>query len=237
MFPKISRVKKNNLETVNVEFLKEKLQLVLDKELCIGCNLCARACPKEAITKKQLDKPIRFSSKQIIKKVRHHLIPNVHDPEKCSYCGVCTYLCPANALSLVINGEPVKTEDLSLIKQKALPNIDYTIVKTTEGKDIKKYMEGYVTIDTSLCAGGCKNCADSCHFGAITWSCEQKDIDWDSEIVLTINNDKCVACAACHSACPTGALSLTISEVKYSGEYNSPFWDRIESRLKLNERQ
>ncbi|MFX1239299.1 MAG: 4Fe-4S binding protein [Promethearchaeota archaeon] len=237
MFPKISRIKKNNLETVNVNFLKERLQLVLDKELCIGCNMCARACPKEAITKKQLDEPIKFSTKQIIKKVRHHLIPNVHDPEKCSYCGVCAYVCPANALSLVINGETVNTEELSLIKQKALPKLDFKIVKTTEGKDVRAFTEGSVTINTKLCAGGCKNCADSCHFGAITWSCDQKEITWDSEIILTINSDKCIACGACHSACPTGALMLTVDNVKYSGEYNGPFWDLIESRIRLNERQ
>lgn len=237
MFPKVSRKKDNNTETVNVEFLKEKLQLILDKELCAGCGMCARACPKEAISKIKLKEPIKFSSKQIIKKVRHFLIPNVHDPEKCVYCGTCVYLCPFNALKLSINGEILDVNKISLVEQKALPKLEIKTVELESGKTANVFTEGSVTINTNLCAGGCKNCADACPSGAITWSCEQKDIAWDSEIILTISNNKCIGCGACHNACPTGALTLDITDVKYSGDYNSPFWDNIVSRLKLNERQ
>jgi len=237
MFPKVNRKKEQNLETVNVQFLKEKLELILDKEKCEGCGVCSRACPKEAISKQKLNEPIRFSSKQIIKKVRHFLIPNVRDPSSCVYCGTCAYLCPFNALSLSINGEPIPLEELQLVKQNALPKLDYEIRTLDSGKTAKVYTEGNVTINTELCAGGCKNCAESCPSGAITWSCEQGEISWDSEIILTINNDKCIACGACHNACPTGALTLEITDVKYSGAYNSPFWDNIVSRLKLNERE
>ena len=145
MFPKVNRKKEQNLETVNVQFLKEKLELILDKEKCEGCGVCSRACPKEAISKQKLNEPIRFSSKQIIKKVRHFLIPNVRDPSSCVYCGTCAYLCPFNALSLSINGEPIPLEELQLVKQNALPKLDYEIRTLDSGKTAKVYTEGNVT--------------------------------------------------------------------------------------------
>lgn len=212
------------------------MELILDKEACVGCGVCSRACPKEAISKKKLNEPIRFSSKQIIKKVRHFLIPNVRDPSACVYCGTCAYLCPFEALTLSINGEPIPLDKLQLVEKHALPKLEYELKTLDSGKKAKVYTEGSVSIKTELCAGGCKNCAESCPSGAITWSSEEKEISWDSEIVLTINNDKCISCGACDNACPTGALTLEITKVRYSGEYNSPFWDNIVSRLKLKER-
>lgn len=239
MYPKTSREIEKNIETVKMQFLTESLELVLDKEKCTGCGTCARACPKEAIVKKTLDEPIRVNQKQVIRKIKHFLIPNVRDPNKCVYCGVCTYLCPFDALRLKKDGEEVAPEKLPVVEGGALPKLEAEVVKLPSGKEAKKFASGNVTIDVRQCAGGCSNCADVCPTGAISIA-ERKfpaDNEWQEEIVLEIQQEKCILCGACHNGCPTGALTLTIDEIHHSGSYNSPFWDDIVDRLKLNERK
>ena len=47
-----------------------------------------------------------------------------------------------------------------------------------------------------------------------------------------VDQDTCVACGACDNACPTGAVKLEITDVKFSGDYNEIFWNPLIERLK-----
>ncbi len=54
--------------------------IMVDKESCIGCGVCMRNCPVQAITMKD--------GKAVI------------DPNLCIQCGTCESICPMGAIRI-----------------------------------------------------------------------------------------------------------------------------------------
>ncbi|MDO5124978.1 MAG: NADH-quinone oxidoreductase subunit NuoF [Ruminococcus sp.] len=66
---------------------KDLLQFEIDKEKCIGCGICARNCPADAISKTDYIAPGKK-------------LPALEiDPEKCVKCGACMTTCKFKAIS------------------------------------------------------------------------------------------------------------------------------------------
>ena len=74
-----------------------------------------------------------------------------------------------------------------------------------------------------------------CPSGAITIP-KKADKGWEKTPNVEVDPEKCVFCGACDNACPTGAVKLEISKIKYSGKFNDPFWPNLMERLKTTRR-
>lgn len=231
-FPKISRTIAEGKEKVKIQFLTEEMELILDREKCTGCGTCSRVCPKDAVARGPIAASRRFPTTQDI-------IPEVYDPTKCVFCGTCVYMCPFSALTLKKNGKEVPLDELTLIKEKALPKLDFKAqkIKSNDGKErvVKAYTKGTISIIDEECAGGCDSCAVVCPSGAITVP-EKSKKGWETVPNVVVDEEKCVFCGACDNACPTGAIKLEITDVNCSGEYNEIFWEPLIERLKTTRR-
>ncbi|MHA1149739.1 MAG: 4Fe-4S binding protein [Promethearchaeota archaeon] len=228
-FPKITRKIEKDQETVKIQFLTESSELILDRNKCVGCGTCSRVCPKEAISRGPVGAARRFPNATDI-------IPEVYDPKKCVFCGTCVVMCPFSALTLKKDGEVLNLEDIPIVKQKAIPKLEFQAKKVKNNKGVERVVKQYATAEVSIadseCAKGCGSCAEVCPTSTIAIA-RRPEIAWEmSKNVEVVDQDACVACGACDNACPTSAVKLKITDIKFSGEYNKIFWEPLLERFK-----
>jgi len=114
-----------------------RYSLILDKNRCIGCEVCQIICPREAI---EIIKPVKIEGERI----KH---PSIRiDEKKCSFCGMCNAICPVGALTLKINEE----KTIPVLEKESFPEL------------IRQ-----VEIDESKCPIDCDECQKACPFELI----------------------------------------------------------------------
>jgi Pyruvate/2-oxoacid:ferredoxin oxidoreductase delta subunit len=92
MQPRVIKRETDSFLELTLRLFVDTVKLHLDKGLCIKCDICAKVCPREAVT----------------------IIPGegaldiTIDPRLCLMCEICAHFCPVAAVTLSYNGE-VKT--------------------------------------------------------------------------------------------------------------------------------
>jgi 4Fe-4S ferredoxin len=189
----LKTVKKDAADALTLEWVLQvkNYKLTLDKNRCVGCQICSLACPKEAI-KTQKQPKIQGEK---TKKAKVDI-----DLTKCNFCGICDVTCPYGAIKVTLNG----THDLSILAKESYPQLV---------RDIK--------VDTRQCQKECVECETACPLSLIKVSkigydgkpveniealspSQKKRV----QVNLDIQKDYCPTCRVCEFKCSPGALKV-----------------------------
>ncbi|MDR0797613.1 MAG: 4Fe-4S dicluster domain-containing protein [Nitrososphaerota archaeon] len=166
-------------------------KLTLDKCLCVGCQICSLACPKDAV----------FIGKQF-KVVGEKALKSKIDVDlaKCNFCGVCDVTCLYGAVTVTING----VRNTALVSKESYPNFGRIF-----------------TLDSKECPKDCIECEAACPWHLIKVhraGFDGKPITNVSELTFTekrrvkinvdIQKEKCPTCKMCEIKCPSKTLKV-----------------------------
>ena len=189
----LKTVKKDTAKALTLEWILhvKNYKLTLDKERCVGCQICNLACPKDAI---KLEKQLKVSGEKA-KKAKIDI-----DLAKCNFCGICDVSCPYGAIRLTLNGEHV----LSVVEKESFPELI---------RDIQ--------LDASQCPTDCIDCEDACPLSLITvkrLTTEEKPIEnlnfstenekKNLQINIDIQKEYCPCCRVCEFKCPEDVIKV-----------------------------
>ncbi len=169
-------------------------KLTLDKNLCVGCQICSLACPKEAI---KLEKQPKIQGEKA-KKAKIDI-----DLSKCNFCGICDVSCPYGAIKLTLNGEHV----LSVVEKESFPQLI---------RDIQ--------VDTSKCPVDCVKCEEACPLNLIKvtrLTADGKVVEDTGSVTkrkrkrkkglqvkIDVSKERCPCCRICEFKCPEGVMHV-----------------------------
>jgi len=164
-----------------------RYSLSLDKNRCVGCDICQIVCPREAI---EVRKPSKMEGEKLSR-------PKITiDENKCQFCGICNAVCPFSALALRINDE----KTVPVLKTDSFPQVIHEI-----------------EADTSKCPTDCNECEEACPFDLIKVRVETiegeavKDVTsltnkGNLKVEVDIDRDQCPCCRLCEVECPYGVI-------------------------------
>jgi len=165
--------------------------LTLNKNRCVGCEICRVVCPREAIeVKKQPKQPGQKARRPVF-------AVNV---QKCSYCGMCEPICPFNALQVSVNGEHV----VPVVEKESFPQLIHE-----------------VEVDATKCGIDCVECEKTCPLNLIKVSLVTPDGEeifrqeaesyprkGDLKVQVDIDKERSPCCRLCEFKCPEGAIRV-----------------------------
>jgi len=190
----LKTMKKSAKETLALEWIlhTKNYRLTLDKDLCIGCQICGLACPKEAIS-------LENNPKVLGEKARHAAIDI--DLAKCIFCGICEVLCPFGAIKLTVNGDNI----LSVVEKESFPRLIRNI-----------------QVDPTMCPLGCIECKEACPLDLIrvvTLTANGEEVEnieslnenekANLQVKVDINKGLCPCCRICEIECPEDAIHIS----------------------------
>jgi 4Fe-4S ferredoxin len=189
----LKTLKRDTAEALTLEWILhvKNYKLTLDKKLCVGCQICALACPKEAI---KLEKQPKIQGEKA-KKAKVDV-----DLAKCNFCGICDILCPYGAVKVTLNGEHV----LSVVEKESFPEL------------IRE-----IQVNSSKCPFDCVECEEACPLGLIKMTRVARDgkivEDLSTltereksrlQVKVDVAQERCPCCRICEFKCPKGLMHV-----------------------------
>ncbi|MEM2816794.1 MAG: 4Fe-4S dicluster domain-containing protein [Candidatus Bathyarchaeia archaeon] len=189
----LKTLKKETAESLTLEWILhvKNYRLTLNKNFCVGCEICSLACPKEAIKLEKLPKTLNG-------KARHAKVDI--NLEKCNFCGICDIMCPFGAIKVTINGEHI----LNVLEKESFPQLI---------RDIQ--------VNSAKCTPDCVDCEEGCPLDLIKISYIKPDgkvvedlkslttleREW-LRIDVNIDKERCPCCRICEFKCPEGLIHV-----------------------------
>lgn len=167
-------------------------RVAYDKSKCIGCRMCIKVCPANAISYIEEEKKIQVHS------------------DRCCFCAQCTEICPVNCLAMsdesmfssYVRKEQVVTDsgkfDIKMENVVKVVASEPSLAEEEMVEEEETAPQAKYEIDPEKCIG-CTKCARICPVNAIEGKVKEPHV---------IDKDKCVACGQCAEGCPVGAISL-----------------------------
>jgi len=75
---------------LTLQMYQERVELRLDKTVCLKCEVCSLVCPRGAAAVTPGDAGLDITI----------------DPRLCVLCEICSHFCPTGAVTLKVNGVP-----------------------------------------------------------------------------------------------------------------------------------
>lgn len=239
--------------------LSKRQILTLDRELCIGCEICEKTCLENAVIKSL---PAIIHEGKLMKKGLIDI-----DVDKCMFCGACATLCSLNAIKIEINGEEkipvIEAEVYPILEKEIRVNVDkcqstckLACQESCPRKAIQVTMKQKVVdvkIDKQKCVF-CKRCELACPKKAIHVTkpikgstqintnfcpkgckicvdiCPSVAIAIDEDGKPVINEDYCIYCGACQEVCPEKVIMLKRTRI-LSSEIKYGAWIKTLEKL------
>lgn len=169
----------------------KRYALVVDKGLCVGCEICKTVCPREAIKITRAEKKTGEKTPKPVIDV---------DLDKCHYCGVCNSICPFGAMTVLIDNKNV----LSVVEKESFPQL------------IRE-----ISMDQAKCDSSCSDYAKACPLNLITVTyrtADGKEIPNANELSekerrsltpeITVDKERCPGCRLCELEGPSDAVEV-----------------------------
>ena len=179
MMGRISKQESANQLRLERKILDRYDLLILKRNLCNGCGICAEVCPKGSVNMKPA----------VIENRRLSHLPTVDiDAKTCILCGVCAIFCPLGALEAWVNDE----KTAMFVENEALPQM----IKTIE-------------VAHEMCKPDCGvECEKSCPREAIRVAVQRENDQVQKILSVQVDKDLCFYCKVCEYACPYEAISV-----------------------------